>query len=129
MKEEETFTLTPEAAMPYMAFADVQAYFDSLSLQDFEDWNIILSGKVIHEKLISAALAIYMNETGNHGKAFTALEVEKICETFEILVGLAKCARDGTMKQTGRMMLSDDRSGSFKLTAAGKRFVENMIRK
>jgi hypothetical protein len=130
MSKKEEFSLTAEGMLPFLQFSDLQSYCDSLSLKDLQEWNNRLSNKdEIHPEHIRAAMAIYLRELQTESVSLTQKEIAKICDQFSIGMSLMHNVRIGHIKITnGRLSLIND-SAKFKMTDAGIKSVEAMLKK
>lgn len=114
--------------LPYLAFPDLQAYGESLSLEQLDEWNERLSGKTLHPEGIRAAMAIFLRELGMKEVSMTINQIKKVHEEFSISMGLLNDIRIGHIEITSGRLTLIDSNAKMRMTKAGIDHVENMIK-
>src|SRR5438445_377432 len=126
--KKEKFEITSHGMLPFIQFADLQNYLDSLSLKELQELDNKLSKDDTHPDLIRAAMAIYVRELGVDTISLTKKEIANICTHFKISVGLMHNVRIGHIKIIkGRMLMIND-TASFMLTDQGIKSVEAKLK-
>lgn len=124
----EKFSISPEAMVPFLQFEDLQAYLESLTIEQLVEWNTKVSQPEAHPDLLVAAIAIHTIESGNEHAEYSEEEIGKMCDSFQLCIGLWHNIKDGHIQMTsGRLKLSDGDRAKFKMTQKGIRHVETKI--